>query len=44
MEYRKYLYKLEEINLVLEKEKIAVYGVGDYGRRVIDYIVSRFKE
>lgn len=45
MEQKKYLHTIEELDLVLDKEKeLVVYGAGDYGKRLVDYILEVRRE
>lgn len=41
----KYIYSIEDLDKCLQsKDRIAIYGAGDYGKRLIDYIISIKKE
>ncbi len=41
IENERYLFTLEELDHILEREKkIVIYGAGDYGKRIADYIIS----
>lgn len=42
---KKYIFTKDELNNVLDAEnKIIIYGAGDYGKRIADYIISVGKE
>lgn len=41
MEQKKYLHTIEELDRVLKKEKeLVIYGAGDYGKRLADYVLE----
>mgnify|MGYP001096834515 CR=1 FL=1 len=45
MEQKKYLHTTEELDLVLDREKeLAIYGAGDFGKRLADYILEVRRE
>lgn len=45
IENERYLFTLEELDHILEREKkIVIYGAGDYGKRIADYIISVSKQ
>ena len=44
-ENTKYIFTADELDEILESEKsIVIYGAGDYGRRIADYIISVGKQ
>ncbi len=45
MSLEKYIFTLDSLNKhILSKEGIVIYGAGDYGRKLIDYIILQKEE
>ncbi|MDE7430529.1 MAG: sulfotransferase domain-containing protein [Lachnospiraceae bacterium] len=41
----RYIFSIKELNTYLElKENIVIYGAGDYGKKLVDYIFSQKKD
>lgn len=45
MERKKYLYTTEELDMILDREiELAIYGAGDFGKRLAEYILEVRRE